>query len=755
MQEISRVVGAIEPQGSFYSSGTLTKSVPTLTVKGLGSIRFPVSPKTARQIIGQAEQAPYGRGEDTLLDTRIRNTWQLDPTKFSVSGVEWATQFEALLQRVAHDLGLGEVAIEAHLYKLLVYDKGGFFVSHRDTEKVPNMFATLSVILPSAHTGGEIVIEHEGSVVRRRFGGQKSAESSKFIAFYADCRHEVKPVTQGFRVVLVYNLAMPSAPRKRAADAPLAKALAVGMMQWPGHVSKQVVLLDHCYSEANLSFANLKNRDRQVTDIILGAAERADCEVYLALTSRHQMISGDVPYRRTSRYGRWGRYRDNSEDDNVDPEEFDAYDVIEDDIELKHFIDTNGRKAKFDALPLSSEEVAGGKSLDEMATESVSVTEATGNEGATMDKWYHGAAVVFWPRSRRYEVVCQGDRTANVRALLDRLKRASARGLTPAKRRDAVMLAEALIEQWGQCKKGEPRDSLILLESLALLGDEALAERGVRIALAAGADAGYGPPLAEMCRIFGWHRWFQLVWSVLEPLMSNDLPPCLHVLEDLREADDAFATSSEGQNFARRLLDEFLDYSANPRRRGWRTCPQVALAAALRLVCHRSSDTELTRLCQGLERHRDVYDVCTAVTPKLLELRSWGNLLPERRKALAQVAEFIKAALEASLAQIPERPKDWARDANGLTCACDYCAELRIFLKDSNRSELHLPAAKERRAHLHQTIDSLCLDVTHDTLRQGRPFVLICRKTEGSYERRVARRKVEQTCVSRLKAYLQ
>jgi hypothetical protein len=43
---------------------------------------------------------------------------------------------------------------------MLVYDKGGFFVSHRDTEKAPGMFATLVVQLPSKHTGGQLVVKH-------------------------------------------------------------------------------------------------------------------------------------------------------------------------------------------------------------------------------------------------------------------------------------------------------------------------------------------------------------------------------------------------------------------------------------------------------------------------------------------------------------------------------------------------------------------------------------------------------------------
>ena len=44
--------------------------------------------------------------------------------------------------------GLGvNASVVTRLYKLLVYDQGSFFVSHRDTEKVPGMFAALVIVL--------------------------------------------------------------------------------------------------------------------------------------------------------------------------------------------------------------------------------------------------------------------------------------------------------------------------------------------------------------------------------------------------------------------------------------------------------------------------------------------------------------------------------------------------------------------------------------------------------------------------------
>lgn len=58
------------------------------------------------------------------------------------------------------------------------------------------MVGTLVVSLPCAHTGGELVVEHGGESVMSR----TSMEDLSFVAFYADCRHQVRPVKSGYRV---------------------------------------------------------------------------------------------------------------------------------------------------------------------------------------------------------------------------------------------------------------------------------------------------------------------------------------------------------------------------------------------------------------------------------------------------------------------------------------------------------------------------------------------------------------------------
>jgi hypothetical protein len=48
-----------------------------LEVAGLGRIPLPVTPATARKLIGLGEPARFGRGEETLTDAAVRDTWEI------------------------------------------------------------------------------------------------------------------------------------------------------------------------------------------------------------------------------------------------------------------------------------------------------------------------------------------------------------------------------------------------------------------------------------------------------------------------------------------------------------------------------------------------------------------------------------------------------------------------------------------------------------------------------------------------------
>ncbi|CAD0022613.1 unnamed protein product, partial [Aureobasidium pullulans] len=121
------------------------KSIPNLSVDpdvrllGKGDqedckIEAPLGLQDAQKLINAARQAPFGKGEKTLVDTTFRNTWELDPSQFSLSK-NWQSYVDSLMRSACDGLGVKTNDVRAELYKMLLYEKGAMSKPHADSEK--------------------------------------------------------------------------------------------------------------------------------------------------------------------------------------------------------------------------------------------------------------------------------------------------------------------------------------------------------------------------------------------------------------------------------------------------------------------------------------------------------------------------------------------------------------------------------------------------------------------------------------------
>jgi hypothetical protein len=226
-----------------------------------------------------------------------------------------------VLDRLGDDLGLSSGrTLRAELHSMLVYAPGQFFVEHQDSEKDDGMVGSLVVGLPSTFKGGALEVRHGGETAAYR-GSKKNLS---FVAFYTDCRHQVRPVRSGYRVVLTYNLLLrdEAAGSKVDPDPELVGSLAGCLDEHfssPGGPDRLVYLLDHEYTRRGLDRSRLKGVDARRVPLLDAAAQRAGCDVVLALADVHETWSAyepEDPWYRQSGYGRW--------DDRED--EFDSFD---------------------------------------------------------------------------------------------------------------------------------------------------------------------------------------------------------------------------------------------------------------------------------------------------------------------------------------------------------------------------------------------------------------------------------------------
>ena len=290
LKPLEAILEDVRHPGDFYSAGVVEIPMPLVEVKGVGPLSFPIPRPQIEAMVQQATQAPYGRGEETIVDTSVRNVWQIPPSGVKIGGKSWEASFGQILLQVTAGLGCQNAVVSAELYKLLIYDRGGFFLAHRDTEKTEGMFGTLVVTLPSAYRGGALRIRHAEREVTVEGEGTEPSEVS-FAAFYCDCEHEVLPVLEGNRVCLVYNLIHDrKKSRQRILKVPdyvpdVEKAAAVLEEYWksPDATPKIVWLLDHQYSPAGLSFSALKGAAAARCRVLAQAAERAQCVAHLGV----------------------------------------------------------------------------------------------------------------------------------------------------------------------------------------------------------------------------------------------------------------------------------------------------------------------------------------------------------------------------------------------------------------------------------------------------------------------------------------
>ena len=401
---LEKLLRSIDRPGDFCTHGRLFVPMPRVEVDGAGMLSFPVPEFQVRALIEVAERAPYGRGPDTLVDTSVRDCWQIDPARIRLAGGVWPDTLAKILDSAAAGLGCPSGQLDAHLYKLLIYETGGFFSAHRDTEKADGMIATLSVSLPAEGRGGELIVRHRGREIALDMNAGEPSELA-FAAFYTDCTHEVRPMVEGHRLSLVFNLCLRAGDPDTAREAPdyteqiASIADRLVERQHDDHATEKLVwLLDHEYSEAGLSFDTLKNADAAVVQTLAVATERADCELCAAIV--HIVEQGDALFDGNNVH-RWRGSRTGADDMEIGY----LYDSRQ---WLDGWVDRDGRQPPLGGIELRPGELLPRGALDDAEPDEQWLHEASGNEGVSLERAYRHAALVIWPRSKTLAIVTGG-----------------------------------------------------------------------------------------------------------------------------------------------------------------------------------------------------------------------------------------------------------------------------------------------------------------------------------------------------------
>lgn len=742
--ELAALLRTIRRYGDFYTRGTAEIAAPNLAVAGLGMLSLPFQHSQLASLLAQAELAPFGRGEQTLVDTAVRRTWQIHPDVLSFGGRNWQGSLDAVVARAADGLGVQE-PVRAELYKLLVYDTGSFFVQHRDTEKAAGMFATLMLILPSLYTGGELLVRHKGREVRLDLANADPGDAA-FAAFYADCVHEVLPVTSGARLALVYNLirdqaTSPLSPPEHGAEAHAAAGL---LRDWiaaqdAGQATDKLVYpLEHAYTIAELGFTSLKNVDAAVAQVLGAAAAETDCEIYLALLEITESGSAEGAC-----------YYDDEDGGEVD---FDVVEVFDHDAILSNWRATDGSVPPLGALPLLDDELCPPDAFEDAEPDESHFHEATGNEGASFDRAYRRAALVLWPRGRRTAVIGAAPLDASLPYLEHLVEDWRTHGAASgsAAWREACALADHMVRGWpGRLYGHDGLQAARILTSLVRLHHTALIDAYLAQVAASGRFGGAeAAALAEAALLLPTQRAGALVDAIVAANVSFVPGPCAQLVSACwRAGGDARAWVMPA---ARRLADALLGRYASPRTeeaaRPLARVDTAAVVAALTALRDAGLAQDGEAVVDGWMATCPLDEVLVGAAQAVAAdpgLRHDGPADRLRARVLQRIEQRIAQPLAA--------PRDFRRDSN-LPCTCEYCAQLAQFLDDPARERWTLRAGEPHRRHVEDTIRRRRCDVDCETIRQGRPYGLACTKNQRSYEARCRQRAADLALVERLAA---
>ncbi|MFO2970955.1 2OG-Fe(II) oxygenase [Legionella pneumophila serogroup 10] len=698
----------------FYVEGVLDCSDLNITIAGVGPIQFPIPIQHIESLLKISETAKFGLREQTLLDKTVRDTSEISADKISVQINQ--QKLNQMLAYMREQLGLSEDTIlTPHLHNLLIYGPGQFFKPHQDSEKLDGMVATLVIILPSPHIGGDLIIQHKQHNIH--FESESlMPQSLKCAAFYADCQHEVKPVKQGYRIALTYNLVLePTSTNhvitsKKHHNPKLVQALkdyfAIGLDN--NAPISLVYLLDHSYSEHSLRWPLLKGNDQLNAFALQTAAHDLNLVPHLALTEIHQSWQTDG--------------------DEEDPE---CYELIDEDMSFSSWFDENGNALPYGNFYISDDEICSTQNLKDCDPDEIETEGWMGNYGNTADYWYRRAAVILW---RKEDQIVFDFKLNSERALAQLIQLTEHSGHEEQVKAIIKRIHPLLKQHRFEFKK----EFLNVLTKLACYIHDG---NSASVLLSKFPLKDFDSDLTH--NIVQWQQTYGVDWCLeqLKQWIEQDrITDYGHKKEpSLLKNIEKIILNLMNQNIDARIHALLIQHQtdaiiANNKQRYPERPSQEEKTIRERITIL----NQLLKSCllqQNYSSHHQLIDYALA-NPKLYpETTLAETVLVLKNTAIAHVTESgytklkekVLSKLNEELAQGLRSSEDWSISVQ-LSCNCDHCNIAKGFLKSPTEIDRVWPLAAGGRDHIADIFNQLELPVDLSVIKGSRPYKLVMKK---------------------------
>jgi len=697
----------LKGSGKFVSAHTADFIFPGLVVEGLGEIAYPINEAGAQALISLAHKAPFGKGSKTIVDPNVRDTWEIDAQNLRFSNPHWTDFLEKVIKDIKPGLGLEDYEISAHLYKMLIYEQGNFFLTHRDSEKEKGMFGTLVIELPAYHTGGELVVSFESTREIISFAQSSCDYKLAYAAFYADCEHEIMPVTSGYRVSLVYNLIQQNPGRTIAPQSIETQAVVLAEMlkahQNRVDAEPAIILLGHQYTPENFSVNALKLNDRPKAKALLKAAETLGFYSKMCLVTSY--LSGSPEEEPTYHNNQW----------DVSDEEMGE--VYEESLSIEHWL--GNRFPPLNHVSFEMEDLILSFPLNEDEPIVKESSGYQGNYGPDVMHWYHYGAIMIWSRDNNARMLLQQDTVSKldwINYLLKNRDEMTESELAAVN----VILATGL----GNDRVNKEANYNIIADWIIKEKDADLLLR-ISSAVTQSYFSLIDPShWLKLIQFFGAETSSKIIAHVMQPGKAEMLEPLLGILVVL--TDSGLFTG---------LLDHQIEllphYFSEALAKSQKTITATALRDLFWIESQRPQSETWVEM---------ITDILTQKIPRdfihhVLALQ----LLAHSRNTPLTVALGIwcREYLQRRLIHQPQPPADWKREIPNVSGHEKEWRLLKDFLESPVEYVFDYRRNQRERDDLESAIRHAVIDLKTETIKKGSPHTLRITKTQAAYLRQL------------------
>jgi hypothetical protein len=674
-----------------------------LEIEGVGELSYPINELQAKALISIADKAPFGKGSQTVLDNNVRSAWEINADMLTFRGKEWERFLNKILGSIKPELGIENYAISAHLYKMLIYEKGDFFLRHKDSEKEKGMFGTLIIALPCRHSGGELIVSFDNKEEVINFAEAATDYKISYAAFYADCNHEIKPVTAGYRVCLVYNMVQEKAGEKIEPATVETHALQLARIlkeqEQLGDTKPYIVLLGHQYTPENFSKQSLKLNDRHKVDILFSAAQKLGfyAKACLVTSYRAGMPVGD------------------DEDEDAAMEE-----VFDESLDIEHWAESE--VPALDAVSFEEEDLITSFALNDDEPIVKEATGYMGNYGPDLMHWYHYAAIVIWSPATNAKLLPLQNAATQLKWINYFNK-----NYPKASNAETEAVELLLSEGFSPSNSRQKTDCNPIANWIINRKDETLF---LRLPLQLSQSYFKNIDTEHWTKLIAFYS-AEVTEKTFEYLTQNVTPAVLaHLLSVVRSLLEIGERADFITAQIARLPRYLYEISNNPADKKPSISDSIlndVLYLEQQLPQNEAWVNNVAAIIKGYNQRKYINDI---LTPAILAL-------PVLTSLAQKVLMWCRKCIEQRVNNKPQPPTDWSRQIPEIKSHKKQWRVLKEFLESPYQQVFDYRVNQQERNEMEHAINSVVVDLQTETIRKGSPHTLRITKTQASYHRQM------------------